>query len=106
MTDTQDPRLLALVTIPPTLEELLIDVLLANQATSTFTSVAAHGHGTDHDRLSLAEQVSGRRKQMQFQIELVESEAPALLRSLDEAIPGGDFHCSFLRLHDLLTPDR
>lgn len=98
MTDTNDHRVLALVTIPPSLEELLIDVLLAHEATSAFTSVVAHGHGADHDQLSIAEQVSGRRKQVQFQIELAGSATPSLLRSLREAIPGGDFHCCFLKL--------
>jgi len=99
MTDTKNESVLALVTVPPTLEELLIDLLLAQEATSAFTSVAAHGHGTDHDQLSLAEQVSGRRKQVQFQVEIPIAAAPDLLASLRETFPGGDFHCCFLKIH-------
>jgi hypothetical protein len=102
MTDPDDHRVLALVTVPPALEELLIDVLLAHEATSAFTSVAAHGHGADHSLLSLPEQVSGRRKQVQFQVELRETAASELLASLQEAIPGGDFHCCFLKLHSIV----
>jgi len=100
-TESTNQRMLALLTIPPALEEVLIDVLLAHEATSAFTSVVAHGHGTDHDQLSLAEQVSGRRRQVQFQIELAESDAQGLLTALFDAIPGGDFHCCFLPLHPL-----
>jgi hypothetical protein len=103
MTDTNNDSVLALVTVPPTLEELLIDLLLEKEATSAFTSVAAHGHGTDHDQLSLAEQVSGRRKQVQFQVEVPLAAAPALLSSLQEAIPGGDFHCCFLKMLRIQT---
>jgi hypothetical protein len=103
MTVPDDHRVLALVTVPPTLEELLIDLLLAHEATSAFTSVAAHGHGADHDLLSLPEQVSGRRKQVQFHVELKETAASELLTSLQEAIPGGDFHCCFLKLHSIVV---
>lgn len=102
MMDMNDESVLALVTVPPALEEMLIDLLLAHEATSAFTSVAAHGHGADHDQLSLPEQVSGRRKQIQFQVEIPVSAAPALLRSLQEAIPGGDFHCAFLKMQKIL----
>lgn len=101
MTEPTEQRPLALVTIPPALEEMLIDMLLGNATTSAFTSVAARGHGSDHERLSLSEQVSGRRKQKQFQIELAEPEAQGLLTALIEAIPGGDFHCCFLPLYPL-----
>ena len=101
MSDPADRRVLALVTVPPSLEEILIDVLLGHEATSAFTSVAAHGHGANHQLLNLAEQVSGRRKQIQFQIELAETAVEGLLAALIEAIPGGDFHCSFLPLHPL-----
>lgn len=99
MTEMERDSVMALVKVPPRLEEMLIDLLLAHEATSAFTSVAAHGHGADHDRLSLSEQVSGRRRQVQFQVELPAAAAPDLLRSLREAIPGGDFHCSFLKMH-------
>lgn len=101
MTDSDIRCVLALVTVPHALEEVVIDTLLSHEATSAFTSVAAHGHGTDHAGLSLAEQVSGRRKQIQFQIELAESDVPGLLAALLEAIPGGDCHCCLLPLHPL-----
>lgn len=99
MNETLPPRVLALVTVPPAVEEVLIDVLLTELATSAFSSVAAHGHGAKPEHLSLAEQVTGRRRQVQFQIELAESDLAELRAALETALPGGDYHCCFLPLH-------
>jgi len=59
--------------IPPALEEDLIDYLLSLEAVTGFTSYEARGHGSDL-QLSLAEQVSGRQKRLQFEL-LIEVEA-------------------------------
>ena len=103
MTDAGGSRILALITVPPSLEEVVIDVLLSRENSSAFTSVAAHGHGAAHEDLTLAELVSGRRKQTQFQVELTEADVAALLQTLSAAIPGGDYHCSFLPLHQAIV---
>lgn len=59
--------------IPPALEEDLIDYLLSQAAVKGFTSYEARGHGSDLE-LSIAEQVSGRQKRIQFEL-LIEEEA-------------------------------
>lgn len=106
MMESPAQRVLALVTVSPNLEELVIDVLLTHESTSAFTSVAAHGHGGTHTSLSLAEQVAGRKKQVQFQIELMEDEAIALISKLEDAIPGRDFHCCLIAIRPLTSRTR
>lgn len=59
--------------IPPALEDDLIDYLLSLESVRGFTSYEARGHGSDL-QLSIAEQVSGRQKRLQFEL-LIESEA-------------------------------
>ena len=58
--------------IPPELEEDLIDYLLSLSSVTGFTSYETRGHGSDVI-LSIAEQVSGRRKRLQFEL-LIEGE--------------------------------
>lgn len=58
--------------LPPGLEEDLIDYLLSLDYVGGFTSYRAKGHG-DHEHLTLAEQVAGRRSRVQFEI-LIETE--------------------------------
>lgn len=89
-------RLLALLTVPPELEEVMIDALLGFGDDVVFTSQDVHGHGTDPGRLSLAEQVSGRRGLVQFQVELEGSQQEAFQQLLDTAFPQRDFHCLLL----------
>lgn len=63
------------INLPPALEEDLVDYLLTVDTLKGFTSYHAMGHG-EHDNLSIAEQVSGRRKRIQFEI-LLEDESEA-----------------------------
>ena len=44
---------------PPTVEEKLLDVLLANAGSQVFTSTPTHSHGSGQQRLSATEQVMG-----------------------------------------------
>ena len=64
---------LLVMNLPPTLEEDLIDYLLSLECVGGFTSYVAQGHG-EHENLSIAEQVSGRRKRIQFEV-LMEEES-------------------------------
>lgn len=65
--------------LPPGLEEDLIDYLLSLDYVGGFTSYRAKGHG-DHEHLTLAEQVAGRRTRVQFEV-LLESDRIADLTS-------------------------
>ncbi|MBD2858655.1 DUF3240 family protein [Spongiibacter sp. KMU-158] len=70
---------LLVLNIPPELEDELVDYLLGIEALSGFTSYPVRGHG-EQRRLSIAEQVTGRRKRVQFELIL---SAPALTTLLE-----------------------
>lgn len=79
--------LLALNIIPE-LEEELVDYLLSLEEVSGFTSYPVHGHG-EQGRLSIAEQVAGRRKRMQFEILLPEEHVDAVIAGLTGEVGKG-----------------
>jgi len=52
----------------PALEETLVDWLLEFDPEQRFTSYTIDEHNCDHSLLSLAEQVTGRQKQIHFEL--------------------------------------
>lgn len=58
---------LLILNIPPALEDDLIDYLLSRDCVGGFTSYKAMGHSTGTE-LTVAEQVSGRRHRLQFEV--------------------------------------
>jgi hypothetical protein len=60
-------KALLVLNIPPSLEDDMVDYLLALDEVKGFTSFTAQGHGGG-EQLSVAEQVSGRRRRVQFEI--------------------------------------
>ncbi len=56
----------------PALEEVLVDWLLEFDAEQRFASYTVNEHNTDHSQLSLAEQVTGRQKQIRFEMIIAE----------------------------------
>jgi hypothetical protein len=85
-------RVLVVITSPPSLESQIVDWLLATQDGVGFSSVAAHGHSTRHDHLSIAEQVSGRQKRIQFQVQIDGRQLDSLLEELKSEFGGADLH--------------
>ena len=85
--------MLVVITVTPELEEPLIDALLGFDDEVVFTSRSVHGHGTNPDHLNLAEQVSGRRRLVQFQVELTESRLEPFRDLLHRVFPDTDLHC-------------
>ena len=76
---------LLVINLPPGLEEDLIDYLLSLDSVTGFTSYRAMGH-SENEKLTLAEQVAGRRARVQFEI-LIESEMiPALTQKLEQEV--------------------
>jgi nitrogen regulatory protein PII len=69
----------------PELEEDLVDYLLSLSCVSGFTSYPVRGHG-HHQNLSVAEQVSGRRKRLQVELMLEEDAVPTVLSGLVENV--------------------
>ena len=83
---------LVVITTAPNLEEPLIDWLLAREQHTGFTSMPVFGHSSRHDHLSAAEQVSGRQRRLQFQIQMAGAHVEPFLRELREQFQGSDLH--------------
>jgi hypothetical protein len=75
---------------PPSFEEAIVDWLLARDDTVEFTSHPVYTHGGPHDRISVAEQVTGRRRRIEFRVELTESSLEPFIASLASAFGGVD----------------
>ena len=73
------------INLPPALEEDLVDYLLSLDFVVGFTSYAVQGHG-EHRNLSVAEQVTGRRKRMQFEMLIDEAEYKQITSALAAAV--------------------
>ena len=73
---------LIVLNAPPNLEEPVVDWLLAREESTGFTSFPVFGHSTRHDDLDSAEQVTGRQRRQQFQIQI---RADAVNAFLDDA---------------------
>jgi hypothetical protein len=72
---------LLILNIDPDLEEDLVDYLLQLECVGGFTSWPVRGHGR-HGALTLAEQVSGRRKRTQVEILMKAADVPEVLGGL------------------------
>ena len=70
MTIVESTDALVVLNVPPALEETVVDWLLQRVGGAGFTSFAVHGHSTSHQNLSAAEQVSGRERRQQFQVQI------------------------------------
>lgn len=79
------------INLPPELEEDMVDYLLAQDAVGGFTSYPTRGHG-DHSSMSLAEQVTGRRKRLQFEVIMEDSAVAELVAGLEENVGKGMFY--------------
>ena len=75
--------------IPPGLEEDVVDLLLTSEEIPGFQSYPIRGHGKV-GAMTVAEQVEGRRKRVQFEIVLETEILEALLAKLKEALPVPD----------------
>jgi hypothetical protein len=86
-----DKRLLVLNLIPE-LEDALVDYLLSHAEVRGFTSFPVRGHG-DQEALTVAEQVRGQRKRLQFEL-MLDAEAidPLLAGLADEVGKGIVYH--------------
>jgi len=88
----QTEQVLVVLTGPPALESQLIDWLLSRDSGLGFSSSAVHGHSTRHDHLSIAEQVTGWQRRLQFQVQLDRSLLERFIAQLAEEFTGTDLH--------------
>ncbi len=70
-----------IMNINPELEEDMVDYLLEQEFISGFTSYQVSGHGA-FANMSLAEQVSGRRKRVQLEVLLDQTVVKTILAGL------------------------
>lgn len=77
---------------PAGLEEALVDRLFENAPGQEFCSGPVNGHTSRHGAMSLSEQVSGRQRQVRFEIQLGSFEARALIEQLRRELPGVSLH--------------
>ena len=80
------------INVPPAFEERVVDWLLARDDAVGFTSYTAHGHGARHGALSIAEQVSGRQRRVEFRVEVGAAALEAFVASLCEGFDGSDVY--------------
>ena len=73
---------------PPTVEEKLLDVLLAHGGSDVFTSTPTHSHGSGQQRLSATEQVMGRSRAMQVNVLLASDQLASLREMLQRDFAG------------------
>ncbi len=73
---------LMMLNVPPSLEEAMVDCLLTFEAEDGFNSFPVYAHDHRNFGLSLAEQVSGRQKQIRFQMFLPEKQLKNLKQIL------------------------
>jgi len=72
--------------IPPSLEEDIVDLLLASAEIAGYQSYPTRGHGRV-GAMTTAEQVAGRRNRVQFEIVLESGVLEPILEKLKEAFP-------------------
>ena len=87
---------LVTLNVPPKLEEAVVDWLLGSGRGSGFTSYPVRGHSSSAVGLSLAEQVSGRQKRIQFEIEMAASDAAEFIQNASAAFGAADVQCVVL----------
>jgi hypothetical protein len=92
MTESKHTEALVSVNAPPDLEEAIIDWLLAREDSTGFTSIPVYGHSTGHTGLSPAEQVSGRQRRQQFQIQIPADDVDAFIDSLRKSFGAAGIH--------------
>ncbi len=96
--NTAEQQVLVIITGTPGLEEVVVDWLLGRPENLRFTTLAASGHGLLHDALSPAERVSGRQRQLQFQVGLPRASLEEFLADASREFAGTDLSYQVLPL--------
>ncbi len=79
---------LLVINLKPELEEDMVDYLLSKETVEGFTSYHVRGHGRNAE-MSLAEQVTGRRKRLQFEIILDDAAVVDVIAGLADNVGKG-----------------
>lgn len=74
------------------IEEVVVDWLLENAPDIGFCSGPVNGHSASHDSLTLAEQVSGRKRQVRFELHGATSRMDAIVEKIRQDLSGATIH--------------
>jgi hypothetical protein len=85
-------HVLITLTVPPSIEESVVDWLLQFNDNSGFTSQRANGHSSRVEGLNLAEQVAGRKQQIRFQMHIPSDDLPRFLNTLRKDFVDAGLH--------------
>lgn len=78
-------QIMLVMNINPELEEDMVDYLLGQEFINGFTSYQVNGHGA-FSNMSMAEQVSGRRKRVQIEVLLEQAIVNTILEELKSEV--------------------
>lgn len=78
-------KTMLILSVPPAQEEDMVDYLLEHPSVEGFTSLSANGHG-NASTMTVSEQVTGRRKRVQFQVILEDTDVPAVTAELSARV--------------------
>ena len=81
---------LVVLNVPPVVEEPVVDWLLARENGGGFASSPVAGHSSANVGLSAAEQVSGRQRRYQFQVQIELTELDAFIAGFREEFGAAD----------------
>lgn len=87
-----EPLALLFIVVSTAIEDSIVDWLLEQQQISGFTSLPVSGHGTSVHSLSVYEQVTGRRKQILFQMHMQASQTRDVIDALKQKFQGSGIH--------------
>ena len=85
---SQQKEYLVTLNVPPSLEEAIVDALLMMEEELGFSSFAVNSHHHENKGLSLAEQVTGRQKQLRFQMYIDKRALDSLITQLKQEFSG------------------
>ncbi len=80
------------LSVPTLLEEEVVDRLLESDADIEFTVGTVYAHASGEESLSLAEQVTGRKRRVRFEIVGDADDVQALLDALRDRFKGSGIH--------------
>jgi hypothetical protein len=92
MVEPNEPRVAVTLNVAPAFEERVVDWLLTHDVVSGFTSCAAQGHGANHGDLTVAEQVVGRQRRIEFRVEIAAGALEEFLGLLAARFAGSDLY--------------
>lgn len=103
---------MVILNVTPDLESVVVDWLLSRGSGTGFTSFPVFGHSTSHEGLSPAEQVSGRERRVQFEIQVYKDQLEDFVRDAYSSLGKTGMRCWILPLilgeiiSDILEPEK